>query len=347
VSYDAADRLLSDGLNTYTYDAEGDLIAKAPRANPAAQTTYDWNIDHQLLAIHYPGGTSSTFAYDALGRRVQATGSGVTTRYTWDIKDNVHSEYDGSNQLVASYVHSLIADKPLEVTEGGASYYYVADGAGNVRALTDQSGAVVDRYRYDSFGNQVASGTVHNPLTYGAREFDAASGLYYNRARYYDPSTGRFISEDPLSRPSPYVYASNNPISLHDPSGKINEYSLIIKIDYTAAGPIIVQEQVTLTYTVGVAAPLVIGEADVTAEALLLQIILYGPVIFRLIALVVAFGYIAKVHCDFVNSVPAAPRPTTTCPVTPPPPAPPANCGPGDFPDVGGDGTKPVVGPGK
>jgi RHS repeat-associated protein len=190
---------------------------------------------------------------------------------------------------------------------------------------------------------------VHNPFTYGAREFDAASGLYYNRARYYDPSTGRFISEDPLSKPSPYLYASNNPISLHDPSGKAGDYAIIIEVDYTAAGPVIVEEQAVLTYTVGVAAPLVIGEADVTAEVFILNLILYGGPILRLLGIVLALGYLGKILCDLAASVPTVPKPDQTCPVVKPAPtaAPPANCGPGDFPDIGGDGTKPVVGPGK
>ena len=347
VTYDAADRMVSDGANLYTYDAEGNLATKVSRANPSAPTTYTWNTDHQLLAVHFPDGTSSTYLYDALGRRVEVAGSSGISRYVYDSYGDIHSEYNGSNQPVASYVQSLIQDKPLEVTEGGAAYYYVPDGQGNIRALTDQSGAVVDSYRYDSFGNQVSTGIVHNPFTYRAREFDATTGLYYNRARFYDPRSGRFISEDPLSRPAPYVYADNNPLSLSDPSGKLPDYAFIVSFDETAAGPIIVQEQVELVYTVGVAAPLVIGEVSVGAEEALLTAIIYGPLLIRLIGIVVAFALAAKEICDFLNSVTSAPSPTATCPSTPVVTAPTGpKCGMA-LPDPGGDGTKTTVGPGK
>lgn len=173
---------------------------------------------------------------------------------------------------------------------------------------------------------------------------------YYYRARYYDPRVGRFLSEDPLSRPASYVYADNNPVSLSDPSGKItSETALIYYTDTEGNVTLIAAEQQTLTYTVGVAAPLVIGEASPGPEEVLLTAVIYGPWMFRLIALVVAFGYIALQNCEFNNSVPSPPPPTNTCPSTPPATTSAASspCGAQDLPDPGGDGTTPTVGPGK
>jgi len=108
---------------------------------------------------------------------------------------------------------------------GSTTDYYEADGLGTVTSLTATNGSIAESYTYDSFGNTTAStGTVRNYFQYTGREFDTETGLYYYRARYYDPTTGRFLSEDPLRLPfgSPlnfYVYVYNHPTKYLDPSG--------------------------------------------------------------------------------------------------------------------------------
>lgn len=105
--------------------------------------------------------------------------------------------------------------------------YYVYDGQGNVRFLTNNTGGKITSLEYDPFGNfRSALGTGTNYL-YQAQQKDAESSLYYLRARYYDPLIGRFISRDPvkgvLTNPqsqNPYAYSLNNPINLSDPSGE-------------------------------------------------------------------------------------------------------------------------------
>ena len=82
VSYDAANRLRSDGTYDYVYDNEGDLVRRTARATGAI-TTYDWNADHQLLAAHLPGGTTSTYRYDAMGRRIEVGSGTGTARYVY------------------------------------------------------------------------------------------------------------------------------------------------------------------------------------------------------------------------------------------------------------------------
>lgn len=99
-----------------------------------------------------------------------------------------------------------------------------ADGLGSITSLTDGAGQLAASYVYDSFGKLTAStGTVTNPFQYTGREFDAETGLYYYRARYYDPQAGRFIREDPLKGISRgvnfHAYVLNNPTKLTDPSG--------------------------------------------------------------------------------------------------------------------------------
>ena len=75
--------------------------------------------------------------------------------------------------------------------------YYGYDGGSSVRELFSNTGAVTDTYDYDAFGNTVAqSGSTVNEFLYRGEQFDSALGLYYLRARYYQPQTGRFLTED-------------------------------------------------------------------------------------------------------------------------------------------------------
>ena len=109
------------------------------------------------------------------------------------------------------------------MTGPGGTYYYHPDGLGSITSLTNGSGQLVNSYVYDSFGNLSAStGTITNPFQYTAREFDSETGLYYYRARYYDPNVGRFRSEDPMRFMAGinfYAYVFNSSINFIDPWG--------------------------------------------------------------------------------------------------------------------------------
>jgi RHS repeat-associated protein/uncharacterized repeat protein (TIGR01451 family) len=216
-SYGSDGRLVSDSRFAYAWDNEGNLVSRVDVAT-GATTKYTFNARRQLLAVQHPDGTATTYQYDPLGRRVSVSGGGTTTRYVYD-GTNIRLEYDGANQLQASYTFGAGPDTPLEMRRGSTAYYYLEDGQGSVRALTDSTGAVVQSYTYDSYGNQHVVGSVPNPFSYTGREFDQASGLYYYRARYYDPASGRFISEDPSPALNPYPYAADDPVNATDPTG--------------------------------------------------------------------------------------------------------------------------------
>ena len=107
------------------------------------------------------------------------------------------------------------------------SFYYNTDGLGSITEITNQSGAVVQRYAYSSFGkieSQFDANFVQ-PYTFTARELDLETGLYFYRARSYDALTGRFLQEDPSSylggSVNFYPYVLNNPLNSVDPSGNI------------------------------------------------------------------------------------------------------------------------------
>jgi RHS repeat-associated protein len=101
----------------------------------------------------------------------------------------------------------------------------LTDHLNSVRLVLDESGALLDQIAYDAFGNIVArlNPLLINPILFASREFDAETGLYYNRARYLDPSTGRWTTQDPLGfapgDPNLYRYVFNNATMLTDPSG--------------------------------------------------------------------------------------------------------------------------------
>jgi RHS repeat-associated protein len=108
-----------------------------------------------------------------------------------------------------------------------ATSYYNADGLGSVTSLTNSSGAAAETYTYDSFGKVTASsGSVTNPFQYTGREMDAETGLYFYRARYYDPAVGRFTAEDPVRSPlrtNLYPYVRNSSPNRIDSSGMTDQ----------------------------------------------------------------------------------------------------------------------------
>jgi len=121
-------------------------------------------------------------------------------------------------------VQGLNIDEPLAMLRSGATSYYEADGLGSITSLSNSSGSVVQTYNYygvTSFGTHSSSGSITNPFRFTAREYDE-SGLYFYRARYYDPQSGRFLSEDPARFAGGinfFPYAYNDSINLNDPRG--------------------------------------------------------------------------------------------------------------------------------
>lgn len=232
-TFNAADELTAAQNATYTYDANGQRTSKVD--SNGATTRYAYNAHGQLISITFPDGTSTSYTYDPVGRRLSATSTGTpATSYVYD-GANMRLEYSGST-LAASYVGTGSPDQTLEMVRGGTPYYYLDDFQGSVTALTDSSGAVKSTYSYDAFGVPTgASSSVTNPFSYTGREYDAKSGLYYDRARYYDPSAGSFISRDPAPSSNPYPYTMNDPVDFTDPSGLQAEVETAILTESAAS----------------------------------------------------------------------------------------------------------------
>ena len=167
------------------------------------------------------GGVTVTYAYDALGRRIQRISSTAgTTKFVYDGED-VLRDLDGSGATIADYLNGPGIDNKLRQTISGTAAYFITDHLGSTRALADTSGNVAASLNYDSFGN-LTSGSASTRYTYTGREFDADAGLIYYRARWYDPAQGRFVSEDPIGLKGGlnfYGFVENNPVNSLDPLG--------------------------------------------------------------------------------------------------------------------------------
>ena len=200
----------------HSYDLNGNLLTKTEGSD---SWVYTWNAENQLTRVQKNGAEVARFAYDPFGRRVEKIAGGVTTRYTYD-GDDILREARGSATL--QYVHGPGIDEPLAVTEGGARTYFHADGLGSIVATTDAAGNVTSRRQYDAWGN-LEVGADQPGYAFTGREWDPETGLYYYRARYYDPTVGRFISEDPIGfwggDVNLYSYVADQPTMFIDPLG--------------------------------------------------------------------------------------------------------------------------------
>jgi RHS repeat-associated protein len=149
-----------------------------------------------------------------------------------DIGSNVIEELDNAGNVLARYAQSPGMDHPLAEARSGTTSYHEQDALSSVTSLSNVTGGLARTYSYDSFGMLTGStGTLLNPFQYSGREFDAETGVFYNRYRYYDPSIGRFLGEDPTEFGAGndfYVYVKNNPVLWIDPWG-------LVRCSYTIA----------------------------------------------------------------------------------------------------------------
>jgi len=224
-NYNSSNELTGFPSFTFTYDNNGNTLNRTANTT---QTPFTWDFENRLVSVTVPaGGTNGilfNYQYDPFGRRIKSSmtvGSTTTSIFAYD-GDNLIEETNSTGSVVARYVQGLNIDEPLAMLRSSATSYYEADGLGSITSLSNSSGAIANTYTYDSFGNLTAStGSLINPFRFTAREFDG-SGFYFYRARYYDPQSGRFLSEDPIGFNSGinfYRYVANNPSNLIDPSG--------------------------------------------------------------------------------------------------------------------------------
>jgi RHS repeat-associated protein len=203
---------------TLGYDLDGNMISKVGNG---LSRTYVWDALNQLREIWNGGILLAAFAYDALGRRVSKTTPIEAERYVYD-RENVILDLNGAGQVKREYGYWPGQDDLFSYWTPTDSMSVVTDPVvGTVRGVA-RVGAAPTTYSYTPWGEVQAGGGVTLRFGLGGREYDGESGLYYNRARFYDPQLGRFMSEDPIGIGGGlnlYVYAENDPVNRADPNG--------------------------------------------------------------------------------------------------------------------------------
>ncbi|MBI3977257.1 MAG: RHS repeat-associated core domain-containing protein [Chloroflexi bacterium] len=233
-TYDPVGNRLSENGTTYTYDdadqllirSDGTIFGYAANGNQTLRGADLSTYDHEnRLTQSTIGLGTNVSVYNGDGLRTRHTQGllAITTDYIWDIVPRLPVVLqDGSRH----YVYGLGLLAAIGDADGSPTYY-LQDGLGSVTGLTDLSGNLVATYEYDVFGAvRSQTGQTSNYWLYTGQQRDIESGLYYLRARSYDPAIGRFLSRDPFPmrvwQPSSlnrYVYALNNPANLVDPTG--------------------------------------------------------------------------------------------------------------------------------
>ena len=165
------------------------------------------------------GGVTTTtqYAYD-MANPAKAGALGTSGSDIWGVFT--------SGSLTSRQLQGDQIDQHLAFIQSSTAYWYLTDRLGSTRAVINNSGAVQDALAYDAFGNityQTPSPSVTPLYFWTGRETDVETGLQYNRARYYDPETGRWFSQDPLGFDAGdsnlYRYVKNAPVNASDPSG--------------------------------------------------------------------------------------------------------------------------------
>ncbi len=219
-TYDNDNRLiLSTEPAAYSYDKNGSMTS---RVLNGVTTTFSYDYENRLVS-QITDSNMVEHIYDGLGNRIARVENGVSTCYILDRgrgMSHILCETDDSGNITAYYIHGPQILARI-VTDGSVRYYHT-NHIGSVVALTDETETVTDRYAYTPFGVPAGNeGTTPNPFTYvgGLGVMKEADGLYFMRARFYEPSTGRFLQADPVGNFSSYIYTVNNPLFFIDPLG--------------------------------------------------------------------------------------------------------------------------------
>ncbi|MFC6547154.1 RHS repeat-associated core domain-containing protein [Cohnella cellulosilytica] len=228
-TYDSLNRILSesDSSTSYSYDPRGNRLTMESDASPGLRDhNYQYNKRNMLTKV-MSDELDVQYRYNGDGLLVERIEGNTTSRYYYD-GDQMIAEanvVEGTPELKASYIrgNQLEAIKYAD----GQKAYVTYNGHGDVVELRDAQGELLNRYEYDTWGNILSKEEeVYNPFRYSGEYWDDSTGLQYLRARWYDPTIGRFINEDSyqgeLNNPltlNLYIYVANNPLIYRDPSG--------------------------------------------------------------------------------------------------------------------------------
>jgi RHS repeat-associated protein len=221
-TYNSMDELVrsstAGGATTYSYNGDGDLVVKNDGTNI---WTYVYNTQDQMTKVLENGVVVQQNYYDGEGRRVEQTTGTTTMLYLYV---GLNALYEKNLQTGAATKHVYADGEQIASIATAGTFFLAADELGSTRLVTSGSSQVFSS-DYVPYGvEHGASGS--EEYMYTGMLYDAATGLYYDNARFYDPSTGKFLTADPVgggkSDPqslNAYAYARDNPLAIVDPSG--------------------------------------------------------------------------------------------------------------------------------
>lgn len=224
-TYDSSNRILTYPGLTFQHDALGNLTRKS---NGVDVWDYGWQASG-LATAKRNGVSAASFVYDPLGRKIERTVSGAVTTCV----------HDGRRCLVeqsgATTTRYVTGEAPWATESGGAWKFFTTDGLGSVAKVTDLNGAVVQTRQYNAFGKPEVVTT--SGLAFAGQTYVAEIGLSDFPARFYDPETGRFLSEDPAGfgpgSINLYNYTGNGP---HDRIDQTGEFWWLVGLGAAAGG---------------------------------------------------------------------------------------------------------------
>ena len=260
-AYDANNRLLTEqktqgllmDLMTYTYDANGNLLSKTVLAGNggAAGSTYAYNTLNQLVSATENQRTAA-YAYNAQGIRTAKVTFSTRTNYLLD-GGNVIGE-----QLNGAYVSYLRGANLISRTSEDGTDFYLFNAHGDVTGLVSDTGTVTHKYDYDAFGVEKDPDPLdENPFRYCGEYYDGETETYYLRARYYDPTIGRFTQQDTHWTTANSIYG-DNPQKINEREDKLGLKS------YSYAPQITAVMQSGNLYVYGVNSPIAYVDPDGT-----------------------------------------------------------------------------------
>lgn len=225
-TYMAGNRMTQFNGYTYSYDLDGNDTSKVNVATNDRKS-YEWSAEGLLNRVLVNGVEKVRFEYNAGGQLVHRYTNGTLDRtYLWAGGQLLAELNATATQRLSEYAYSPGADLPFAIITGATSItsvrYHLIDEVGNVIGVMNGS-AIDEQISYDDWGVATTTGNTDNRLLFKGLLWEPDAGLYYMRARWYDPGPGRFISEDPIGLQggiNEYAFAGGDPVNGSDPSGQ-------------------------------------------------------------------------------------------------------------------------------
>jgi RHS repeat-associated protein len=199
----------------YGYDANANITTEN-------NWTYVYDLSNQLIRVLNNGNQVAEYVYNGAGQRIKKVTQTETRIFHYDQLGHLIAETNQNGQMIAEYIY--LGDQILAMIKPGELvYYYHNDHLGTPKVLTNDSQAISWKAVYAPFGQaNITIGSVENLFRFPGQYYDQETGLHYNYFRYYDPTTGRYITPDPVGLEGGinlFVYVENNPVRFKDPQG--------------------------------------------------------------------------------------------------------------------------------